>query len=1060
MSETQNNSPDSAAAGKTRLKRWLIGLFAVFLIIAVGLSSIDLDQAKDTLIEKVSAESGMNIEIESIGFGFAHGLGLKCSGVKVVTPKGETYAVDHLYLLAEWAPLLFGEFKINSATLDRPQLTLNLSDAPAKKPATSKKEPAGEKSDSTTPVKSAQEALKKSQLSVRNFKISDGQITLIRPGKQQSLLARVDLSLQLEQVSSDRLDVLVDSLKINTGEISLQGKAKGENLTAENAHLSVDLETDSFELNDIKPVLAFFSKDVDKTLAQITELQINDISLNIQTPLAALEKPEVLKQQSSGQLNFNIKNVVLNLEKNPLQINPLIGTGKWSQGVLHPDIKGTALGSQFGVKGELPLTATNKKIKADINWTELDITRLPLPKSEGWHPESGNVSGAFNISGPIPETGKALPKNLKGKLNFKLNKLVLIQPNQSKKISLPTLEGSGDYQNNQLNYNILGNIFEGNFKSNGAVKNLKNPILDNQLEFSNLNLSKLTLLKPGTGIPTQGIASGSVKLKGPVPKDSNLDNLAIETSFNVADLSLPVPSGKNMFPLAISKLNGKASLKKNKLTHDINAEMLGGSLGIIGDLKMRSKMIADTTLKLKTIDLSSLDQLEKPVYGIVSADIKLKGPLPENGKVLTNGFKVDTAFDLENLSFPLDVKGKTVNAELGRLKGSTSLNKNRLQHDITAKLMGGNATIKGNLSLKETGLPDAVDTHLNLANIDLAWIQSIKKGDWIPTSGKLDSDLGIQGPLPKNPDSPIKIRAAGTITANKLILGTGEKKNTLESAIITLKDSSAELTKALIELTKIETAGLQFKKVQTNFKISPKQIDLTEGHIWPNNGQLDLVGTFQPPSGAYRLKFKGDKLKVEDFAKQLAGPLDLQGKLNGALPENGKGFPDIAKQLSGDIKLNLVDGNLPELGALEAILTILNPTSLLDAKKAGLNYEYLGGDLKIVKGLVNTENFEMKSSQLNMQVLGNADLGKDTVNAQIKVMPLQMLDNTIKAIPLLGQILTGGKKGGIIETYFKVDGKLSAPSVTPQAHRSLTEKPGAILNEIMNIPGNLTNDSK
>ena len=260
MSEIQNSSPDSAVVRKTRLKRWLIGFFAVFLVIVVGLSSIDLDQVKDTLITKVSAESGMNIEIESIGFGFVHGLGLKCSGVKVVTPKGETYAVDHLHLLAEWAPLLFGEFKISSATLDRPQLTLNLSDSPAKKPATSKKGPVNAKPSSKTPVKSAQEALKKSQLSVRNFEISDGHITLIRPGKQQSLLARVDLSLQLEQISSDRLDVLVDSLKISTGEISLQGKAKGENLTAENAHLSVDLETSSFELDDIKPVLSFFLK--------------------------------------------------------------------------------------------------------------------------------------------------------------------------------------------------------------------------------------------------------------------------------------------------------------------------------------------------------------------------------------------------------------------------------------------------------------------------------------------------------------------------------------------------------------------------------------------------------------------------------------------------------------------------------------------------------------------------------------------------------------------------------------------------------------------------------
>ncbi len=1040
---------------KTFLKWGLIGFFAFILLIGIFLSTIDLDEAKDTLIEKVSAESGMKIEIESIGFGFAHGLGLKCSGVEVVTPKGETYAVDHLYLQAQWAPLLVGEFKINSAILDHPQLTLNLSDSTEKKPAPSKKEPGEAKPGSTTPVKSAQEALKKSQLSVRNFKISDGEITLTRPGNQQSLLARVDLSLQLEQISSGRLDVIVDSLRINTGEITLQGKAKGENLTAENAHLSIDLETSSFELNDIKPALAFFTKDAEKTLAKITELQIEDISLNIQTPLAALEKPEALKQQSSGQLNFKIKNVVLNLGTNPLQINPLEGIGKWSQGVLHPDIKGTALGSQFGLKGELPLT-NKKNIIAEINWTEFDITRLPLPNSESWYPESGSVSGELNISGPAPEAEKALPENLKGKLNFKLKNLVLAQPKQSEKISLPALEGSGDYQNNQLNYQIIGNIFEGNFKSNGAVKNLKHPILDNQIEFSNLDLSKINLLKPGTGIPTQGMASGNVKLKGPVPKNGNLDNLAIETSFNVANLSLPIPNAKKMFPLAISRLNGKTSLIKNKLTHDINAEILGGNLGVIGNLKLGNRMVADTTLKLKTIDLSSLDQLEQPVYGIVSADIKLKGPIPDNENFLTSGLKVDTEFDLENISLPLDVQGKTVNAELGRLKGSATLNNSQLLHDITAKLLGGNASIKGNLGLKEAGIK-TVNTDIGLEHIDLAWIQGIKKGDWIPASGKLKGQLKLKGPLS---EGNINIKAAGTLTANKLILGTGEKKNTIETAKLTLKDSSKEFTHALLELDEFKTDGLQLKKVQTNFKINPKQIDLVEGQVLPEHGQLKLAGSFLPPSGAYRLKFKGDKLKVEDFAKQLAGPLSLQGKLNGTLPDNGKGFPDIAKQLSGDINLNLVDGSLPELGALETILTILNPTSLLNVKKAGLNYKYLGGDFNIIKGLVHTDNFEMKSSQINMQVLGDADLGKDTINAQIKVMPLQMLDETIKAIPLLGNILTGGKKGGIIETYFKVDGKLSAPNVTAQAHKSLTEKPGAILNELMNIPGNLTGGSK
>ena len=129
------------------------------------------------------------------------------------------------------------------------------------------------------------------------------------------------------------------------------------------------------------------------------------------------------------------------------------------------------------------------------------------------------------------------------------------------------------------------------------------------------------------------------------------------------------------------------------------------------------------------------------------------------------------------------------------------------------------------------------------------------------------------------------------------------------------------------------------------------------------------------------------------------------------------------------MKINLADGTLTELGpVLKTVLTLLNPTTALQATKAGMSYESLGGDFKIVKGLVKTNNFDMESPQINLQVVGEANLVTDTINAQVKAMPLQMLDKTIKAIPLLGNILTGGKKGGIIETYFIVDGKLSAPT--------------------------------
>ena len=116
---------------------------------------------------------------------------------------------------------------------------------------------------------------------------------------------------------------------------------------------------------------------------------------------------------------------------------------------------------------------------------------------------------------------------------------------------------------------------------------------------------------------------------------------------------------------------------------------------------------------------------------------------------------------------------------------------------------------------------------------------------------------------------------------------------------------------------------------------------------------------------------------------------------------------DIAKELSGAVKINLTDGTLTELApVLKTLLTLLNPTTALQATKAGMSYESLGGDFKIVKGLVKTDNFDMESPQINLQVVGEANIGTDTINAQVKAMPLQMFDKTIKAIlPQHGSII-------------------------------------------------------
>ena len=111
-------------------KPWIWVPFTLLLVFLIILTQIDLESIKESLIEKVSSETGLKVEIDEIGFGFSGGLGLQCKGVKVSTPKGNHYSVDRLDLLAAWSPLLSGEFEIKSAALIHPVIKLEIPERP------------------------------------------------------------------------------------------------------------------------------------------------------------------------------------------------------------------------------------------------------------------------------------------------------------------------------------------------------------------------------------------------------------------------------------------------------------------------------------------------------------------------------------------------------------------------------------------------------------------------------------------------------------------------------------------------------------------------------------------------------------------------------------------------------------------------------------------------------------------------------------------------------------------------------------------------------------------
>ena len=171
---------------------------------------------------------------------------------------------------------------------------------------------------------------------------------------------------------------------------------------------------------------------------------------------------------------------------------------------------------------------------------------------------------------------------------------------------------------------------------------------------------------------------------------------------------------------------------------------------------------------------------------------------------------------------------------------------------------------------------------------------------------------------------------------------------------------------------------------------------------------------------------------MEDFAskEEVTSPLKFKGTLQGKVPDN----EPATRGLNGNIKITAGKGVFHKMkltqGILSGVLTLLNPTSALEFDKEGLVFDYLGGDVKITKGVMSSKNLALEGAQLKVYMRGKADLTTQKLNLRGEALPQQMLDKALKSIPILGDILSGVSKGGIIKTPFTVRGTFSDPQVS------------------------------
>lgn len=194
-------------------------------------------------------------------------------------------------------------------------------------------------------------------------------------------------------------------------------------------------------------------------------------------------------------------------------------------------------------------------------------------------------------------------------------------------------------------------------------------------------------------------------------------------------------------------------------------------------------------------------------------------------------------------------------------------------------------------------------------------------------------------------------------------------------------------------------------------------------------------------------------LNVSDVGKYLervGTPDSVRGgnaKLTGALTWAADPLNIDYPSLSGDLTLQAEKGQFleiePGIGKLVSLMSLqMLPRRIAldfrDVFSKGFAFDRITSDLKIERGVIHTNDFKMRGPAAEVDMVGDADLGKETQNLRVKVIPalgdtastiVGLVNPVYGVATLIAQKLLKNPLGNIFAFEYAVSGTWTDPKV-------------------------------
>jgi len=146
---------------------------------------------------------------------------------------------------------------------------------------------------------------------------------------------------------------------------------------------------------------------------------------------------------------------------------------------------------------------------------------------------------------------------------------------------------------------------------------------------------------------------------------------------------------------------------------------------------------------------------------------------------------------------------------------------------------------------------------------------------------------------------------------------------------------------------------------------------------------------------------------------------------------------DPREPLSGTVKVS--DYREVKAPLLARVLTVASLTGAADVLSGdGIHFDKADAPFTLIDGVITLKDARTYGTEIGLTVDGQIDLDNDQLALQGTIVPAYAINNAFNKIPLIGNLLTGGKGGGLIAFNYSVKGPSGNPEVQVNPLSALT----------------------